>query len=98
MLKHGEANPLNIFGLRQLTHCPPHFEQVQFDLYVATKNLTDWIYENLEGRFYIGQITVTKYPNTAKPTFIKTVVGFEHPSEATYFSMFLPQLNANEWA
>jgi hypothetical protein len=36
-------------------------------------------------------------PNTAKPTFIKTVVGFEHSSEATYFSMFLPQINANGW-
>jgi hypothetical protein len=96
MLKHGEANPLNIFGLRQLTHCPPHFEQVQFDLYVSAKSLTDWIYENLEGRFYIGQINVTRSDIT-KPTFVKTVVAFEHASEATYFSMFLPQLNANSW-
>jgi len=97
MLKHGEANPLNIFSLRQLTHCPPHFEQVQFDLYTGSKDITDWIYENLEGRFYIGQINVTR-SDSSKPTFIKTVVGFEHSSEATYFSMFLPQINANSWA
>jgi hypothetical protein len=91
MLKHGEANPLNIFGLRQLTHCPPHFERVQFDLRTNEKNLTDWIYENLESRFYIGQIDVTQ-PNN-RPTFRQTIVAFENASEASYFSMFLPQIN-----
>lgn len=91
MLKHGEANPLNIFGLRQLTHCPPHFERVQFDLRTGEKSITDWIYENLEGRFYFGQIDVTQ-PNN-RPTFRQCLVAFEFPSEATYFSMFLAQIN-----
>jgi hypothetical protein len=99
MLKHGEANPLNIYGLRRLNYCPPHFEEVLFDLYVHEKYLTDWIYENLEGRFYMGQRTVVRPPNEAdKPTFIQTVVAFENASEATYFSMFLPQLNVHGWA
>jgi hypothetical protein len=97
MLKHGEANPLNIFGLRQLTHCPPHFEQVQFDLYTGGKDITDWIYENLEGRFYIGQLTVSP-SDSSRPSTIQTVVAFEIHSEATYFSMFLPQLNVSGWA
>jgi hypothetical protein len=96
MLKHGEANPLNVFGLRQLTHCPPHFERVQFDLYVHEKYLTDWIYENLEGRFYMGPIDITQ-PNNG-PTFRQTLVAFEQANEATYFSMFLPQLNVSGWA
>lgn len=91
MLKHGEVNPLNVFGLRQLTHCPPHFERVQFDLRTGEKSITDWIYENLEGRFYIGTIDVTQPDN--RPTFRQTVVAFEYPSEATYFSMFLSQIN-----
>jgi alpha-ketoglutarate-dependent taurine dioxygenase len=94
MLKHGEVNPLNVFGLRQLTHCPPHFEQVQFDLSCGEKDITDWIYENLQGRFYIGQHAVVRPPNEAnKPTFVKTVVAFENVSEASYFSLFLPQIN-----
>lgn len=97
MLKHGEANPLNIFGLRQLTHCPPHFEQVQFDLYTGGKDITDWIYENLEGRFYIGQVSVAPSDNS-RPIAIQTVVAFENTSEATYFSMFLPQINTHKWA
>jgi hypothetical protein len=97
MLKYGEVNPLNIHQLRRINHCPPHFEQVQFDLNTGGKDITDWIYENLEGRFYMGQVTVSREPNTTKPSFIQTVVAFENASEATYFSMFLPQLNVRNW-
>lgn len=92
MLKHGEANPLNIFGLRQLTHCPPHFERVQFDLRTSEKTLTDWIYENLEGRFYIGVVDVAR-SRTNNITARQQVVAFENASESSYFSLFLPQLN-----
>jgi hypothetical protein len=95
MLKHGKANPLNIFGIRQLNHCPPHFEQVQFDLHTSEKNVTDWLYENLEGRFYLGQIDV-KQPDS-RPTFRQTIVAFEYPSEATYFSIFLSQINQSKF-
>ncbi len=99
MIKHSEINPLNVFGLRRVSHCPPHFEEVLFDLYVHEKYLTDWIYENLAGRFYMGQRTVFRQPNEAdKLTFIQTVAAFENASEATYFSMFLPQLNVSAWA
>jgi len=93
MLKHGVINPLNVFGLRQISHCPPHFEQVSFDCNTTEKVLTDWIYENLAGRFYIGQTTVSRYPDTTKSTFIQTLVAFETASEASYFSLFLPQIN-----
>lgn len=93
MLKHGEINPLNVHGLRTVSWCPPHFEPVQFDLQVSEKTITDWIYENLEGRFYIGNVDVIQ-PNN-RPTFRQCLVAFEHPSEATYFSLFLPQINVN---
>ena len=91
MLKHGEVNPLNVFGLRQLTHCPPHFERVQFDLSSSEKDITDWIYENLQGRFYIGSVDVRQPDN--RPTFRQALVAFEQASEASYFSLFLPQIN-----
>jgi hypothetical protein len=92
MLKHGEVNPLNVFGLRQLNHCPLHFEPVQFDLRVNEKDITDWIYENLQGRFYIGVVDIPQ-SRTGNVTMRQQIVAFEHASEATYFSMFLTQIN-----
>lgn len=90
MLKHGEINPLNVHGPRQLAHCPPHFEQVQFESHVADKTFTDWIYENLAGRFYIGTIDVNVNNRAIQR---QTLIGFEIPGEASYFSLFLTQLN-----
>lgn len=92
MLKHGEVNPLNVHSLRKIDWCPPHFECVQFDLRIGEKTITDWIYENLEGRFYFGQIDVRE--SLTSPTHRKTLVGFEYPGEASYFSLHLTQLNS----
>lgn len=95
MFKHGEVNPLNVFGLRQLKHCPPHFEQVVFDPYVTEKTISDWIYENLQGRYYIGFQDVAR---NDVPFQRQIIVAFERASEASYFSLFLPQLNQMpEW-
>lgn len=90
MLKHGEVNPLNVFGLRKLDHCPPHFECVAFDPYASDKTIQDWIYENLSGRFYLGYHDVN---NSSGQFQRQMTVGFELTSEATYFSLFLPQIN-----
>jgi hypothetical protein len=56
MLKYGEINPLNVFGLRRVEHCPPHFEQVHFNLHVNDKKITDWI---LVEEIGAGQINFT---------------------------------------
>jgi hypothetical protein len=85
MLKHGEVNPLNVHGLRQLKHCPLHFERVEFVPIVTVKHLSDWVFENLEGRFYVGNIDT--------PQQRLAVVAFELASEASYFSLLLPQIN-----
>lgn len=92
MLKHGEPNPLNIHGLRQLDWCPPHFVQVTFEPHVAEKTVADWLYENLEGRFYVGTTDLATTPG-GKPLSRNFLVAFELPSEASYFSLFLPQIN-----
>jgi hypothetical protein len=94
MLKHGEPNPLNVHGLRQLAHCPPHFEQVVFDPQVGEKDICDWIYENLEGRFYLGIVDISRTPG-GKPIDRNMLVAFELASEASYFSLSLPQINSN---
>lgn len=90
MLKHNEPNPLNVHGLRQLSHCPPHFTPVMFDLAVTDKDLVDWLYENLEGRFYSGQIDVKQDSGVIAR---QHCIAFELASEASYFALFLPQLN-----
>ena len=83
MLKHGIINPLNVFNLRQLKFCPPHFEKVYFDLQTRDKDIVNWIYENREGRFYLG----TDYGSN------KNYVGFELPFESSYFLLMLDSIN-----
>jgi hypothetical protein len=92
MLKHGEPNPLNVHQLRQLTWCPPHFTQVIFEPYITQKTVTDWLYENLEGRFYVGDVDIAR-TSGGKPIDRNLLVAFELASEASYFSLYLPELN-----
>ena len=94
VLKYGEPNPLNVFGLRRLEHCPPHFTVIQFELKTNIKQITDWIHENLEGRFYAGD-SYCEDSNSQRIQMIKCV-GFENPSEASYFSLLLDKLNTWE--
>jgi hypothetical protein len=90
MLKHGEVNPLNVHGLRRLEHCPPHFTTVNFDIRVREKTISDWIYENLEGRFWFGSRC---YQTEAGSTAVNQGVGFELSEEASYFMLLLDQIN-----
>ena len=92
MLKHSEVNPLNVHQLRRVYHCPPHFEQVTFSPYITEKQVTDWLYENLTGRFYIGLVDVSRTPG-GKVIDRDMLVAFELPSEASYFSLMLADLN-----
>ena len=93
MLQYREINPLNVHGLRRVDHCPPHFLQVCFDLKTQEQSISDWIFTQLSGRFYYGdKITLD---DTGKRGMCK-VVAFERHSEATYFGLFLDQLNSNE--
>jgi hypothetical protein len=93
MLKHGEVNPLDVFDLRRLNHCPYHFETIVFDLNTTEKVITDWIYEHLLGRFYLGD-SIHWNPMLHQYSMEKTA-GFEKPSEASYFGLFLPNINVS---
>lgn len=90
MLGVNEINPLNVHGLRRLEHCPPHFLPVCFDLYTDEKNITDWVYTNLIGRFYFGDHVAVD--NTGKKSMCK-MLAFEIHSEASYFGLFLDTIN-----
>lgn len=107
MLRDGEPNPLNIHGTRQIEGtCPPHFTQVTFDLYVhqTHKEFTDWIWENLEGRFWFGDIYTTDNihvrlnntvygPGLRQEIHMYVCAAFELPSEATMFAMCRDQIS-----
>jgi len=94
MLKHGEINPLNIFDLREIGHCPPHFCKVRFDLKTSEKSIKDWIYENLTGRFWIGDV----YSENENDSFhMEKCVAFEVHAEASYFSLMLDTFNTWEY-
>lgn len=93
MIKTGQVNPLMVHDLRKLDHCPPHFEKVTFDLHAAEKEILDWIYENLSGRFYMG----IQDRRSAGSTSRQHCVSFEDPSEASYFGLFLHQINTNDF-
>lgn len=85
MLKFGIVNPLNVHGLRKLDYCPPHFERFYFDLKTNEKHIVIWVLENLEGRFFIGDMTVD--------THIKKCIAFENHSEKMVFALQLDIIN-----
>lgn len=92
MLKHNEVNLLSVFGMRRMDHCPPHFTPVQFDIRVAEKQITDWIWENLDGRFYVGDY----YKESENGNFsCQKLVAFEEPGEASYFALVLNTINTH---
>jgi hypothetical protein len=91
MLKHNEVNPLAVFGLRRLEHCPPHFTKFNFDASAPDKTFTDWIYENLEGRFYYGDEYYTNESNGR--VGMHKCAAFELAGEASYFALQLDTIN-----
>lgn len=89
MLRNGEANPLTVHGLRELERCPPHFVQVKFELRNSRKQVTDWIWENLEGRFWFGDLF---YVSESGTLVMDSCAAFEIPGEASMFSLMLGQI------
>jgi len=55
MVKKDSVNPLNVLDARRVDFCPPYFESTTISpTYNLAKALDEWIYENLSGRYYIG--------------------------------------------
>jgi hypothetical protein len=90
MLKYGEVNQLAVFGLRQLEHCPPHFTAVDFELRTHEKEILDWIWEHLSGRFYLGDF-YTK--TTGNSVSLSKRAAFEIAGEASMFALIIDQIN-----
>jgi hypothetical protein len=95
MLHDGSANPLSVHGLRELDRCPPHFVKVLFVLKTShPKKITDWIWENFEGRFWFGE---EYYVNDSGKVEFSSCAGFELPGEASMFALCLDQINSSNY-
>ena len=86
-LKDGTVNPLAVAGLRRVDFCPPHFTKFPFNMITTEKVILDWLYENLEGRFYLGKGV------SSDETGLSECIGFELHEEASYFALILSQIN-----
>lgn len=84
-----QVNPLNLFNLRRLEHCPPHFFAVDFNISTGEKRISDWIYEHLHGRFYLGDAWVVE----ADHRQLNKRAAFEIHGEATLFALQLDTIN-----
>jgi hypothetical protein len=82
-LKNGKPNPLNLLGLRRVDFPARHFHYTSLNQYYPIKNgqIDDWIYHNLNGRFYIGA-SLDLDNNTIIYT---TKIGFEEEKELSFF-------------
>jgi hypothetical protein len=94
MLKYNEVNPLAVFGLRELNHCPPHFTRVDFDLKANQKVISDWIWANFSGRFYYGD---HYYNDSENNVVLQKSAAFELPGEASMFALMLDQINKHSY-
>ena len=90
MLRDGQINMLNVHGLREVETCPPHFVKIQFDLISSKKHIIDWIWENLEGRFWFGD---EYFLNENGNVGLTTTAAFEIPGEASMFGLCLSTIN-----
>lgn len=88
-----KANSLNVFKVRRTEFCPPYFEVMTIDeKYNIIKALDEWIYNNLNGRYYIGKNLILS--NEIR-ILNKIKIGFENPSELSYFMLACPLLKYN---
>ena len=91
-LKNGKPNPLNYFDLRRVYYAPPHFKYFTVNKYNPSmvRQLNEWIINNLNNRYYIGQGIMLDNSNTI---VYKTRIGFESEKEITFFIIACPYIN-----
>jgi hypothetical protein len=84
-LKHGTINPLNACGVRRTVLPAAHFAITVIPKYsLSFVNRVDmWIFQNLSGRYYIGQTLVMSDTSMV----FGTKIGFESEKELSFFKL-----------
>lgn len=90
-LKNGKVNPLNALDIRKVNFPAKHFHFTNISKYtpIFYKQLDDWIYNNLNSRYYIGQ-GIDLIDNTI---VYVTTIGFEQEKELSFFKLACPHLS-----
>jgi len=83
-LKHGKPNPLNLLDLRRVRFPARHFHYTLLNNYKPNQSvkLDTWIFQNLNGRYYLGQTALLDNTNTL---VYGTKIGFEEEKELSFF-------------
>jgi hypothetical protein len=94
MDKKLKINPLNVFEMRRVKFCPPHFESTTVALtYNMSKALEAWIDEHTRGRYYIGtRLDSNIFDGSKGRVKYSTVVSFETSKDLSYFLLACPYL------
>ena len=88
-INNGTPNPLNYFKVRRVEFAPPHFTFFTVNQFMPRQviAITEWIEDNLSGRFYISQGITLDNTNTI---VYNTRIGFESEQEVTFFILACP--------
>jgi hypothetical protein len=89
-LKNGKVNFLNALGIRKVDFPAHHFSYFNIPKYnpILLHNIDNWIYANLNGRYYVGQY-IDIIDNSV--TYV-TRLGFEQEKELSFFKLACPYL------
>lgn len=87
-LRAGKVNPLNVLGLRRVQFPAHHFHYMFLNGYSPhlIKTLDEWIFQNLNSRYYIGQSIDLQ----DSIIVYVTKIGFEQEKELSFFKLAAP--------
>lgn len=84
-----KTNPLDVLGIRRVNFCPSTFETIDLEkTYNIEAVLSDWIEDNLSGRYFLGENVSLKNESISSVT----TVGFELTKEMSFFMLACPHL------
>jgi len=85
----GKANPIDLYKFREYEFPAKHLDYVLIDnmSYNLESAIRVWIKDNLSGRFYIA-----KQNSLEEDKKVVIKIGFEKPSESSYFQIACPLL------
>jgi len=83
-LLRGTINPLNVLGLRKLSHIPPHFAKMTTRNVDKIDVIDSWIYTRLDSRYCVKK----SYILDQDKKMVEVVeIGIEEPRELSMFSL-----------
>lgn len=85
----GKPNPLDYFDCRKYKYPAEHLHFIDINRlrYNMESAIEAWVVQNLSGRYYISKhIDIEEHSKS----ILK--IGFENPSEASYFQLACPLL------